>query len=582
MNKNFVLILAFLLGSCSSTPSKTLDTQAHDPSVPFVSLAPRGAVEAHGKEWMISTQGKYATQIANQILKDGGSLIDAAIAASFAIGVERPQSTGIGGGGFLIFHEAKTGKNYVLDFRERAPLKATRTMYLDQNGKVIPEKSITGALSVGVPGLIRGLELAHSRWGKLDWWRLVKPAEDLARKGFPIYPVLEHALTEEREELVQFKDSKKIFLNKIGVPYALGEVLVQTQLADTLKKIGTTPEDFYTGKLAKKIIKSVRNHGGIMSAQDLKNYSVKERNAVEADWMGYHLVSMPPPSSGGIHVIQILKMLEHDPLKEDGFLSVQSLHLTAQSMQQAFADRAKYLGDPDFVKVPVRELLDDRYIASLRAQFSDSKVRSAVQVQAGKLLPGEHSDTSHLTLMDRAGNVVVTTQTINGFFGSALVAEGTGIVLNNEMDDFSAQIGAKNLAGSTSTSLANSVAPSKTPLSSMSPTIVFKGGVPVLALGAPGGTRIITAVAQTMLHYFVDQKDLYTSIAAPRIHEQWQPDELFIENQDMSADVLNKLSGLGWKIKRVTGQGNVMAVAREGDDLVGVADPRDIGTSLGE
>lgn len=595
--------LLLTLSACSSThaPSLTslhssgVPTQAaltHDESVPLVKLAPRSQVEAHGQKWMISTQGKYSTQIADQILKDGGSLIDAAVAASFAIGVERPQSTGLGGGGFMIYHEARTGKNFVLDFRERAPLKATRTIYLDQIGKVIPKKSETGSLAIGVPGLVRGLKLAHSRWGKLDWAKVVKPASDLALKGFPIYPALKRAMTEERENLELFKESKKIFLDPKGRERALGEVLVQKNLAKTLDRIEQNPEDFYTGTLAQQIVASVRAHGGVLSLKDLKEYQVKERTPVEADWKGYHIVSMPPPSSGGIHVIQILKMLENEPWDQSQFLKPASLNLMAQAMQQAFADRAKFLGDPDFVKVPAEGLLDDAYLKNLRAKLDPNHAKLASQVLAGeprsdqhqdyKHQEHEHQDTSHLSLMDAEGNVVVSTQTINGYFGSALTAEGTGIVLNNEMDDFSAQIGAKNIFGATSTSLANSVEAKKTPLSSMSPTIVFKGSTPVLALGAPGGTRIITSVAQTILNYFVFHQDLYTSVSALRIHEQWLPDELFLENQDGDASLVRSLRGYGWKVKRVMAQSNVMAIAREGNDLVGVADPRDIGTSSGE
>ena len=385
----------------------------------------------------------------------------------------------------------------------------------------------------------------------------------------------------ERDDLVRYEESRKTFLTPDGNPKAIGDVIVQENLAKTLHVLEKDPEDFYTGELAHQMVKSVKKHGGILTLKDLRKYEVKERTAVEADWNGYHIVSMSPPSSGGIHIIQILKMLEHDPLEKDGFLTPKSENLIAQSMQQAFADRAKYLGDPEFVKVPSKELLTDAYLKDQRSKFKEM-ARKASEVHAGKLLPEEHHDTSHLSLMDSEGNAIVSTQSINGFFGSALIAEGTGIVLNNTMDDFSAQIGAKNIFGATSTSLANSVAPNKTPLSSMSPTLIFKDGKPVLALGAPGGTRIITSVAQTLLNYFIYHQDLYHSIAAPRIHEQWQPDELMVENQDLPANLLPALVAQGWKVKRVPAQSNVMAVAREGDELIGVADPRDIGTSQGE
>ncbi len=579
-NLLFFAVLACFVG-CSHQP-KLNSLPAIDPNVREVKLAPRTQVEAHGNKWMVSTQGKYATDAAAKVLHDGGNVIDAAIAASLVIGVERPQSTGIGGGGFLIYHEAKSGKNYVFDFRERAPLRAHPKMYLDKNGEVIKDLSVVGSLAVGVPGLVRGLNHLHHRFATKSWSSLVAPAEQLARDGFEVYPSLERALKETAPDLSKFSESKSTFLHADASPMKEGEHVVQKNLAHTLQVISKNPESFYSGVIAKNIVRSVKAHGGIISLRDLKEYKVKERTAVTADWKGFQIVSMPPPSSGGIHVIQILKLLENDPLQSYGFLSPQSLHLEAQSMQQAFADRAKYLGDPDFVKVPMKGLIAPDYIKKMRALFDINKSRPATSVSAGMPVPDDEQNTSHLTVMDAAGNTVVSTQTINGFFGSALIAENTGIILNNEMDDFAAKPGASNIFGATATSNANQVEPKKTPLSSMSPTLILKDGKPILALGAPGGTRIITAVAQTILNYMVFQKDLYESVSAPRIHEQWQPDVLNVENQSLSQATLNDLSKRGWLIKRVPGQSHVMAVAREGSDLVGVADPRDIGTSKGE
>ena len=570
-------------GCAAPKPIETAALPAVDSKVRIVKIAPREQVEAHGKKWMVSTQGRVATDEAARVLKAGGNVIDAAIVASLVIGVERPQSTGIGGGGFMIYHEAKTGKNYVFDFRERAPAKANSKMYLNAKDEVVEGKSETGSLAIAVPGLVRGLTYIHSKFSHADWRTLVRPAQILAKKGFAVYPSLANALEEEKENLAKFPESKFTFLHKDGTPLKLGEKLVQSNLSNTLRILASTPEEFYRGSIARKIAFSVKRHGGLISRNDLATYTVKERKAIEATWKGYKIVSMPPPSSGGVHVVQILKMLEQDDLAKMGFWSPQALHLEAQAMQQAFADRAKYLGDPDFVKVPLRGLIDDSYLKGLRAGFDELHAKSADSVSAGNPPADDELNTSHLTIMDKAGNVVVSTQTINGYFGSKLTAEGTGIMLNNEMDDFAAKPGTYNIFGATATTDANQIQPKKTPLSSMSPTILFDStGKPVLALGAPGGTRIITSVAQTILNYIVYHQDLYHAIASARIHEQWKPDVLMIENQPVSTDTLADLQKRGWTIQRIGAQSNVMAVALEGDTLVGVSDPRDIGTSKGE
>jgi gamma-glutamyltranspeptidase/glutathione hydrolase len=530
---------------------------------------------------MVSTQGRAATQAAVKVLRSGGNLVDAAIAASFTISVERPQSTGLGGGGFLIYHEAKTGKNHVFDFRERAPAASRKDLFLDAKGEVVPNLSLDGGLAVAIPGLVRGLKQVHSRFGRQKWSQLFEPAITLATNGFELYPYIKIAIAEEKDQLERFPDSKKIFLDSLKGEHPL---LRQPDLARTLRTLARDPEDFYRGSIARQIVATVRRHGGILSLDDLKDYVVKERAAVEADWRGYRVVSMPPPSSGGVHVVQILKMLEKDPLGPADYWKPRTLHLMASAMQQAFADRARYLGDPDFVRVPVQGLIADDYARLERGMFNEEHARKQVEVRPGAVSPAgkqESFETSHLSLMDSEGNVIVTTQTINGWFGSKVVAEDTGIMLNNEMDDFSAKPGASNLFGAVG-GTENEIQPGKTPLSSMSPTIVLKEGKPVLALGAPGGTRIITAVAQTILNYFVFQRSLYDSVAAPRIHQQWSPDLLSVENQSIPSETLRALDRIGYTLKRIPQQSAVMAIAREGDQLIGVADPRDIGTSAGE
>ena len=576
-----LFFVSFLALSCGTTPHG-MDLPSIDPKVRAIPIASPDRVSATGKKWIVSTQGDASTQIAAGILRSGGNLVDAAVAASFAISVERPHSTGIGGGGFLLFHEAKSGKTYAFDFRERAPLHSDSKMFLDDQGEVIPNLSTTGAKSIAVPGLVRGLKSIHARFGKLSWAKVVEPAAELAHKGFRVYPALAHALDEEKVDLARFPSSRKIFLHEDGTPFLEGERLVQRDLSKTLKMIAKDPENFYRGTIAAKIISAVKHEGGILESEDLIRYGVKERDPVSADWRGYRIVSMPPPSSGGIHVIQILKMLERDDLKGLGFQEPESEHLIATSMQFAFADRAKFLGDPDFVKVPTKSLLSSHYLADRRNHFDRDRALRKDDVYPGKIdVEKDHFETTHLSLMDQEGNAIVSTQTINGWFGSKIVAEDTGIMLNNEMDDFSAKVGASNLFGATSLSSANQIEPGKTPLSSMSPTLIFEGKQPVLALGAPGGTRIITSVAQTILNYLVFKKSLYESVAAFRIHQQWSPDELKIENQAVPESLLKSLSAKGWSIRRTPNESHIMAVAREGKVLRGVSDPRDAGTSAG-
>ncbi len=579
----FGLALIISVTGCTGRSPAPESFPEIDDSVRMIHFAAPSRVSATGKRWIISTQGSETTRIAAEVLRKGGHLIDAAIAASFAISVERPHSTGIGGGGFLIHRDGKTGKIRVFDFRERAPGRAHPGMFLDAKGEVVPERSTVGGDAVAVPGLVRGLKTIHGELGKVAWASLVRPAAELAEKGFSIYPALARAIVSERGDLSRFPDSRKIFLRPDGSPRVEGERLVQPDLGRTLRVLARDPEAFYRGRIADQIVASVGRHGGRVTGTDLLKYRVKKREPLIADWRGYQVVSMPPPSSGGIHVIQILKMLESDDLVHSGFWSAGSIHLIASAMQQAFADRARYLGDPDFVPVPSRELIEGRYLSSQRGKFLET-ARPSDSVQAGVPASAstEHFETTHFSMMDSDGNAVVSTQTINGYFGSKVTAEGTGIVLNNEMDDFSAKVGASNIFGATSSSEANRVDPFKTPLSSMSPTLVLKDGIPVLAVGAPGGTRIITAVAQTILYHLVYKMNLFNAIATTRIHQQWKPDELMIENFPVDSAVLRELSAKGWKLRRVPPQSNVMAVARTEDGFVGVSDPRDAGTSAGE
>lgn len=567
----FVSIL--LLTSCQS-PKPSLVYTAKQ-------RADTASAKAEGTKYAVSTQGKFTSLAAQTILKKGGNLIDAAVAASFAVSVERPQSTGIGGGGFMLYHEAKTGKIYAIDFRERAPLKAHKDLFIEKDGAANLNKSQNGILSVGVPGMVAGLVEIHQKFGKLKFEEVIAPAIELADKGFPLYEELHRALTYKKDVLNKDPEASRIFLIEGEVP-PVGTQIIQKDLAETLREISKKgKKGFYQGVVAKSILGTSKKYNGILTQKDFDIYKVKWREPIMGNYAGYKVYSMPPPSSGGIHVIQFLKFLEKDNLRQYGPQSVEALHLAASALQSAFADRATYLGDPDFVKVPQTELIADEYIAKRRQEVSLKKSRKAAEVKAGSIEGYESTETTHMSLMDSEGNAIATTQTINGWLGASIVAKGSGVLLNNEMDDFSAKKGTSNLFGAIG-GKPNSIAPQKTPLSSMSPTILMKGNSPQLVLGAPGGTRIISCVAQTILNYVEFNLSLYDSVAAARYHHQWQPDFILLEEPGPKSKVVSGLQKLGYEIKIQPIGCNVMAVAREGELLKAVADPRDIGTSLSE
>lgn len=535
-------------------------------------------VEASGTKYAISTQGKYASLAADEMFKQGGNIIDATVAASFVISVERPHSTGIGGGGFMVFRQ-KDGQTFAVDFRERAPFKATKNMYV-RNGKGDTSLSQDGILASGTPGLIAGLVEIHKKFGSLPLKTIMQPSIDLAEKGFPIYFTLYEALLDRAEVMSKDPAARAIFLDKDGKALPEGHILVQKDLAKTLRKISETgSNDFYKGETAKKITDFFRKEKGLVTAKDLSSYKVKWRKPVTGTYKNFEIISMPPPSSGGIHVIQFLKFLENDDLKSKAPLSKDSIHLAAASLQSAFADRAKYLGDPDFVKVPTEQLTSQKYIQSRRKDVSLDKARTADQVSAGKPLQKESFYTTHLSIMDAEGNSVSTTQTINGWFGSGVVVPETGVLLNNEMDDFSIQPGVANLFGAVGGE-SNAIAPLKTPLSSMSPTLILKDGKAIMSVGAPGGTRIISCVAQTILNYIEFGLPLKESVSMVRYHHQWKPDVLEIDPPGPKPEVLKELQSMGYQVKLDPVDCYVMAVSKEAEKLKAVADPRDIGVGL--
>lgn len=578
-------MLLFLFG-CQSlnrfTPAKNTDSVILAKAV----RPNHQSSEATGSKYAIATQGIYATKAAQHIFSLGGNAIDAAIAASFALAVERPHSTGIGGGGFMLFREGKTNKVHAIDFRERAPLNAKLNMFVGADGKADSAISQNGILAAAVPGMVAGLIDIHAKFGHLPLNKILQPAIDLAMNGFPIYPSLEVALVQKAEVLAKDPAASKIFLDQNKKALPLGHILVQKDLAQTLKRIASSGKaGFYQGVTADKFVDFSKKSKGLITKDDLASYQVKWRTPLLGTYKGNEIFSMPPPSSGGIHVIQFLNMLEKDKMSEQGFLTKKSIHLASSALQSAFADRARYLGDPDFVDVPVATLISKEYASIRRSQFAKSVALKSSEVEAGdvskfKILP-EHTETTHLSIMAENGDTISTTQTINGYMGASIVIPGTGIVLNNEMDDFTAVVGASNLFGAIGGE-ANSIAPKKTPLSSMSPTIVVKDGKSIMSLGAPGGTRIISCVAQTLLNYLEFKLPLFESIASIRYHHQWKPDVLGIDPPGPKLEILQALQKMGHEVHINPIPCNVMAVTLEDKNFHAVADPRDIGTSAAQ
>lgn len=543
--------------------------------------ADRSSTESIGSQYAISTQGKASTMAAEKIYQQGGNMVDAAVAASFAISVERPHSTGIAGGGFFLFREATTKNIYAVDFRERAPLKATENMYVGADGKVIPRKSIVGAQAVAVPGLVSGLYEIHQKFGKLKWAQVLEPAIELADQGFPIYPSLHNAMVIEEKTLALDPGARKIFLDSKRKALPVGKILVQKDLADSLRRIARDgKKGFYEGITGHRILSYMNRNRGLISKADFADYKVIWREPVRGDFKGHQIYSMPPPSSGGIHVIQFLNFLENDELRKEGPMSLKAIHLQASALQAAFTDRAHYLGDPDFWKVPVKGLISKDYAKMRRSEVNPNKARSAQEISFGDVSTYESTETTHLSLMDQEGNAVATTQTINGFFGAGVVVPDTGIVLNNEMDDFSALPGAANLFGAVG-GKANAIVPKKTPLSSMSPTLVLKDGQPIMSVGAPGGTRIISCVAQTIFNHLEFQLPLFESVAMTRLHHQWKPDVLTIDPPGPDFDTRLKLEQMGYKIEIEPVPCYTMAVSRDkSGKFTAVSDPRDAGMAL--
>jgi gamma-glutamyltranspeptidase/glutathione hydrolase len=500
---------------------------------------------------MVASTSEIASRVGADIMKRGGNAVDAAVAVGFALAVTWPSAGNLGGGGFLLVRKAD-GTAEAIDYRERGPLRATRDMYLDEQGNVIKGLSTEGYRAVGVPGTVAGLALAHQRHGKLKWAELVEPARKLAAEGFVVNYHLARSLQYQStiDKMKGSTESRRIY-QRDGRFYAMGETFVQPELAAVLARIEKDPRDFYEGETAKLIVADMKANGGIVTAEDLRTYEPTVRKPLRTTYRGYDIVTMPPPSSGGIALIEMLNMLEKYDLRSMGWHSSQYVHTVVEVMRRAFADRAAFLGDTDFVKVPVTGLMSRAY-AQARMQDITGKATPSKELAGGNPAHYESPETTHYSIVDAEGNMVSTTYTLNDSFGAGVTVKGGGFLLNNEMDDFTSKIGVPNDYGLIQGE-ANSIAPKKRPLSSMTPTIVLKDGKPFLSVGSPGGPTIINTVLQVLLNVIDFDMNIGEAVSAPRFHHQWLPDHIYWERFDLDADTRAALEARGHAFRELPG-----------------------------
>jgi len=525
---------------------------------------------------MVASVDAMATQVGVDILRQGGNAVDAAIAVGFALAVTHPQAGNLGGGGFMLLRTA-SGRTAAIDFREMAPARASRDMFLDKQGNADSKLSLTSHLASGTPGTVAGFALAAKKYGTLPLRTLLAPAIKLARDGIIVNDALADDLaTYGKENLINHATSRAIFYKADGRPYQKGDRLVQKNLARSLQLIAQQGADaFYKGRIADEIAGEMAQHGGLIGKADLAAYRAVERKPVSGTYRGYEVFSMPPPSSGGIHIVQILNILENFDLAKWGFGSADAMQVMAEAEKYAYADRSEYLGDPDFVKVPQQALTSKAYARTLAQQIDVSKARPSSEIKPGKLAPYESNQTTHFSVVDKAGNAVAVTYTLNTYFGSGIVAGNSGILMNNEMDDFSAKPGTPNVYGLVGGE-ANAIQPAKRPLSSMSPTIVAKEGKTWLVTGSPGGSRIITTVLQMVVNSIDFGMNVAEATNAPRFHHQWLPDQLRVE-KGFSPDTLRLLEAKGQHVKVLPAMGSTQSIMIGPDGMrYGASDPRSV------
>jgi gamma-glutamyltranspeptidase/glutathione hydrolase len=520
-----------------------------------------------------------AAKVGLDILKKGGNAVDAAVAVQFALAVTLPEAGNIGGGGFIVYRSAG-GETNTLDFREKGPATANANMYLDQAGNVIPDMSLYTHKASGVPGSVDGMVQAHAKYGKLKWADLVQPAIDMARKGFKITKHLASDLNYTSAQFKQLNPGKNYLVK--DTQWQEGDLLVQEDLAKTFEQIRDKGRDgFYDGIVADQLVAEMNSGGGIISKADLQNYHSVWRKAIIGTYLGYKIITMPPPSSGGIALLQLLKSVEKYPLQKWGYNQDSTVRLMVEAERRVYADRSKYLGDPDFYKVPVDSLLNPVYIASRMNNFSWDAATPSTNIQPGTFVGYESDQTTHYSIVDREGNSVSITTTLNDTFGSRIFVKGAGFLLNNEMDDFSSKPGVPNMYGLIG-GKANSIQPGKRMLSSMTPTIVEKDGRLFMVVGTPGGSTIITSVFQTILNVIAFNQNMQQAVASKRFHHQWLPDEVTVEKGALDSATVIKLQNKGYKVTTRGGIGRVDAILKTQQGYYeGGADPRGDDTKLG-
>lgn len=547
---------------------------ADEPSI-FSQMATAQPVWAqHG---MVASQETLASRTGIEILKQGGNAVDAAVAVAFSLAVTLPRAGNLGGGGFMLVHIAKENKTIAIDYREMAPSKATKEIFLDEHGDAVSKLSREHGLAVGVPGTVMGMSLALEKYGTMTLAEVTAPAIKMAQDGVSVTPDLALSLSGLKRRMSQWPSTAAIFYKADGSNYQVDDMLKQPELAHSLRLIAEQgSKGFYQGETAAKLVNAVQEAGGIMTLDDLKNYQVVEREPVRGQYRGYEVVSMPPPSSGGVHIIEMLNVLQQFPIDKLGHNTAQTIHLMAETMKQAYSDRSEYLGDPDFYKVPVKALTSQDYAKKIASNIALDKTTPSEKIKPGKLAPYESDQTTHFSVVDKWGNAVSNTYTLNFSYGSGLVAKGTGILLNNEMDDFSAKAGVPNGYGLLGGD-ANAVEGNKRPLSSMSPTIVFKDGKPFLVTGSPGGSRIITTTLQIIMNVIDHGLNIAEASNAARVHHQWLPDELRVESS-LNRDTISLLEAKGHNVKVQSAMGSTQSIMVTEQGIFGASDPRHSGS----
>ncbi|MFA6542011.1 MAG: gamma-glutamyltransferase [Bacteroidota bacterium] len=535
------------------------------------------------KNGMVVSADPLATRAGVQILEQGGNAVDAAVAVGFALAVTYPAAGNIGGGGFMNIRLAN-GECSTIDYREKAPGGATRDMFLDSAGDFVPQRSMFGHLAAGVPGSVAGMLLGLEKYGTLPRARVIAPAYELAHDGFPLLPELAGDLNWEKKSFEKFPGSKKYFTKQNGEPYAEGELWTQEDLAATLKRIIEKGRDgFYKGETAERIAAEMKRGGGLITRADLENYHAVVRKPITGTYRGYEIISMPPPSSGGTALIQLLNILEGYDLKQYGHNSAATLQRYIEAMRRVYADRAEHLGDPDFYHVPVDWLISKRYADERRATIDTTKASESRNIFHGTAPSHESDQTTHYSVVDKWGNCVSVTTTLNGGFGCDVAVDGAGFLLNNEMDDFSAKPGVPNMFGALG-NVANEIQPNKRMLSSMTPTIVLKEGKPFMVIGTPGGTTIITTVMQVICNVIDFGMNIQEAVDAPRIHQQWSPDVTYYEKRGLSFDTIEKLQAMGQRLEERRGTSGLaegIIIDPAGGMLYGATDPRGYGSAAG-